>query len=59
MPTTKKALVETLAEQSFMLHVLNKRRVELKSPILAKFTRPAKRSSGRARLLPTGLAVAR
>ena len=25
MPTAKKALIETLAEQSFMLHVLNKR----------------------------------
>ena len=29
MPTTKKALIQTLAEQSFMLHVLNKRLVEL------------------------------
>jgi len=29
MPTTKKALIETLAEQSSMLHVLNKRLVEL------------------------------
>jgi len=29
MPTTKKGSIETLAEQSFILHVLNKRIVEL------------------------------
>ena len=29
MPNTKRALIQTLAEQSFMLHVLNKRLVEL------------------------------
>jgi hypothetical protein len=29
MPSTERALVQVLAEQSFMLHVLNKRLVEL------------------------------